>query len=61
MKIKNIDGQEFEVKKLDTDNEVEFLIEGAGDCVRSWINISETLKLIKFLQKQVDTFNDKMI
>ena len=61
MKIKNIIGQEFEVSRLDSDNEIEFSIDGQGNYVTSWLNISETIELIKFLQEQVDTFNNKMI
>ena len=54
-------GREFQVSKLDVDNEVEFNVEGGGDYTTAWLNIDETIKLIKFLQEQVDTFNNKMI
>ena len=54
-------GREFQVSKLDIDNEVEFNVEGGGDYVTAWLNIIETMELIKFLQEQVDTFNNKMI
>ena len=52
-------GREFQVSKLDIDNEVEFNVEGGGDYVTAWLNISETIELIKFLQEQVETFNNK--
>ena len=59
MKIREKVGREFQVSKLDIDNEVEFNVEGGGDYVTAWLNISETIELIKFLQEQVDTFNNK--
>ena len=50
-------GREFQVSKLDVDNEVEFNVEGGGDYVTAWLNISETMQLIKFLCEQVNTYN----
>jgi hypothetical protein len=61
MKIRDKIGRDFEVSKLDKDNEVEFNVDGAGNYVTSYLNISETIELIKFLQEQVETFNNKMI
>ena len=54
-------GLDFIVEKLDQDNEIMFQVEGGGDGVTSWLTIDETIKLIKFLQQEIDTFNKKMI
>jgi hypothetical protein len=54
-------GREFQVSKLDIDNEVEFNVEGGGDYVTAWLNIDETIQLIRFLETQVKTFNNKKI
>ena len=61
MKIRDKVDREFQVSKIDIDNDVEFNVEGGGNYVTAWLNISETIELIKFLQEQVDTFNNKMI
>ena len=59
MEIKNTIGREFEVFELDQENEIEFYTEGQGESVVSFLKIEETIGLIKFLQEQVDTFNNK--
>ena len=62
MKIKEENGLVFEVCDLDRDNEIEFIIEKGYDVhTYAWLGISETIELIKFLQEQVDNFNNKMI
>ena len=61
MKIRDKVDREFQVSKIDIDNDVEFNVQGGGNYVTAWLNISETIELIKFLQEQVDTFNNKMI
>ena len=61
MKIRDKVDREFQVSKIDIDNDVQFNVEGGGNYVTAWLNISETIELIKFLQEQVDTFNNKMI
>ena len=59
MKIKTEHRYEFEVSELDNDNEIEFNVEGGGEYVTSYLNIDETIELIRFLETQVETFNNK--
>ena len=61
MKIRDKVDREFQVSKIDIDNDVEFNVQGGGNYVTAWLNISETIELIKFLQEQVETFNNKMV
>jgi|TARA_R110000782_G_scaffold55_1_gene158 hypothetical protein len=61
MKIRDKVDREFQVSKIDIDNDVEFNVQGGGNYVTAWLNISETIELIKFLQEQVDTYTNKMI
>jgi hypothetical protein len=61
MKIRDKVDREFQVSKIDIDNDVEFNVQGGGVYVTAWLNISETIALIKFLQEQVDTYTNKMI
>ena len=50
----------FEVIELDYDNDIEFIMNDGGDQeTYNYLNISETIKLIKFLQEQIETFNNK--
>ena len=45
---------------LDTDNLIEVSIEKSyEDFMYTYIDVSEAVKLINFLQEQVDTFNNK--
>ena len=59
MKIKTEYRNEFEVHKLDFNNIVEFYTEGQGESVISFLTIYETIELIRFLETQVETFNNK--
>ena len=45
---------------LDTDNLIEVSIEKSyEDFMYTYIDVSEAVKLINFLQEQVETFNNK--
>ena len=55
MKIK----RHFEVIGLDQDNYIEFYAEGQSESVVSFLNIEEIIELIRFLETQVETFNNK--
>ncbi len=59
MKIKTEHNNTFEVGKLDQDNEVYFNVEGGGEYVTSYLTIDQTIELIRFLETQVETFNNK--
>ena len=61
MIIKKDYANEFEVSKLDKDNEIQFIVEGQGLYVTSYLTIYQTIELIEFLKCQVDTFNKRMI
>ena len=60
MILKTNTGREFEVTELDKDNEICFEIESQGfeSNQTIWIPIKQIPDLIKFLQKEVDSFND---
>ena len=60
MILKTNTGRELEVTEKDKDNEICFEIESSGfESNQSiWIPIEQIPDLIKFLQKEVDDFND---
>ena len=60
MFLKSTSGRELEVTEIDKDNDICFEMDSQGfDNNQSiWIPIEQISDLIKFLQKEVDSFND---
>ena len=53
---------ELKILDLDSGNLIEVSIEkNIEDFMYTYINVSEAIKLIEFLQEQVDAFNKKKI
>ena len=50
---------EFTISELDKDNEVGFDIDGDREHVSTYLTIDQTIELIRFLETQVETFNNK--
>ena len=60
MILKSSTGGELEISEMDKDNDICFDVESQGfeNSHQIWIPIEQIPDLIKFLQKQVDMFND---
>jgi len=61
MILKNNKGWEMEVSEIDKDNEICFEIEGCDSSSNAivWISVDDNIKLIGFLQEQLEIFNNK--
>ncbi len=56
MILKTSTGKVIDVSELDPDNEIGIHIENES----IWLEINEVITLIKFLNSQLDIFNDKI-
>jgi hypothetical protein len=61
IKIKTEDRKQIELDRIDGHNEicVEVVDKKYHDRIDMYLNIEQTIEVIKFLQEQVETFNNK--